>query len=112
MIGAVSEPLQKRQYLQAAWNCPGLAARLACQLELFGQKPGSGWRFFTADRGTLAALALRGGAAFGCGDFCGEELGFLLRCRSGRQISQGRRQAHTRGLGVRACHSGLGHTSA
>ena len=66
MIGAVSEPLQKRQYLQAAWNCPGLAARLACQLELFGQKPGGGWRFFTADRGTLAALALRGGAAFGC----------------------------------------------
>ena len=79
MIGAVSEPLQKRQYLQAAWNCPGLAARLACQLELFGQKPGGGWRFFTADRGTLAALALRGGAAFGCGDFCGEELGLLLR---------------------------------
>ena len=79
MIGAVSEPLQRRQYLQAAWNCPGLAARLACQLELFGQKPGSGWRFFTADRGTMAALALRGGAAFGCGGFDGEELGLLLR---------------------------------
>ncbi len=79
MIGAICEPLQKRQYLQAAWNCPGLAARLACQLELFGQKPGSGWRFFTADRGTLAALALRGGAAFGCGSFEGEELGLLLR---------------------------------
>ena len=78
MIRAVEHEEHRRQYLLAVQACPGLAPRMASQLELFWQKPGSGWRFFAQEGDAPAALMVRGNWALGCGRFDPEELGLLL----------------------------------
>ncbi|MFI3169718.1 MAG: hypothetical protein R3Y06_07235 [Faecalibacterium sp.] len=77
MIGKVTSAAQRAQFLAAIGDCPVLQAQLTMRLALFGDLPGSGWQFYTAQPPSFA-LALRGASATVVGTFDPEELGSFL----------------------------------
>jgi GNAT superfamily N-acetyltransferase len=78
MIYAVHDALQRQQYLRAAQEWDFFRAVLGMRLELYGEQPAAGWRFYTGARGVCAALTVRGDTAFACGAWDKEELGAFL----------------------------------
>lgn len=79
MITAAADALQRQQYLRAVQQRDFFRAALGMRLALFADKPAAGWRFYTAERGVCAALAVHGGAAFACGGWDAGELDVFLR---------------------------------